>query len=170
VEVRKGLGFVSEGSKFLNQLSVVFNGSYIQSEVKVDPNDLSQIENRPLQGQSPYIINGGIFWENEASGWQINALYNVFGNRIFAVGDRQGNLANNPTIFERPRNVIDLSITKKFGKSFEAKFGISDILNQPVRFFQDFNLNKVWNEGVDNEYFRFRPGQVYSLSLTYKIF
>lgn len=170
VEVRKGLGFVSEGSKFLNQLSVVFNGSYIQSEVKVDPNDLSQIENRPLQGQSPYIINGGIFWENEASGWQINALYNVFGNRIFAVGDRQGNLANNPTIFERPRNVIDLSITKKFGKSFEAKFGISDILNQPVRFFQDFNLNKVWNEGVDNEYFKFRPGQVYSLSLTYKIF
>lgn len=169
LELRKNLGFLGN-SKFLDNLSAMFNGSVIISEIRVDANDQSQILDRPLQGQSPYIINAGLFYEDTDKGWQVNVLYNVFGNRIFAVGDRQGAVANNPTIYERPRNVLDLSITKKFGQRFEVKLGISDILNQPVRFFQDFNLNKTWDEGTDNEYFAYRPGQVYSLSVTYKIF
>lgn len=171
IEVRKNFAFISEGYFFKN-LSATLNASYIFSKVnQIDSVGSAQIQNRPLQGQSPYIFNAGLFWQDEEKGWQVNVLYNVFGNRIFAVGDQSGaGVAGNPTIFERPRNVIDLSITKKLGKSIEIKLGISDLLNQPVRFFQDFNNNKTFETAADNAYFSYRPGQVYSFTVTYKIF
>ena len=146
-EVRKG--FTSSSSLFFQNLSVVGNVSLIKSQVNVgdyvtapdlsgtiQQYDIRGIANtkRALAGQSPYLINAGLYYAAPNSGWQANILYNVFGQRIFTVGNSQ-----NPTVYELPRHVVDLNLTKQFNKKIELRLGIQDLLNQAVRFAQDFN-------------------------------
>ena len=70
-----------------------------------------------MQGQSPYLINTGIFYNNAAHGWNASVLYNRIGKRIIGVGNRYGTNAdgtsrNIPNSYEMPRNTLDLSVAK----------------------------------------------------------
>lgn len=179
IEVRKG--FADAASIFLQNLSVVGNLSLIKSSVTVGevvraPDAGGQINEyrnvtdaeRPLAGQSPYLLNLGLYYSTPKSGWQGNILYNVFGQRIFSVGNIQ-----NPTVYEMPRNVIDLNITKQINH-IELRFGVQDILNQYVRFSQDFNRDgKIGNDvtsqsaGADQDIRKFRRGSYYTISAIY---
>ena len=103
------------------------------------------------------------------SGWQWNVLYNVFGQRIFTVGNSQ-----NPTVYEMPRQVVDLNLTKQFNKKVELRFGVQDILNQYVRFAQDFNRDgKIGSDvtsqtaGADQMVRKFKRGSYYTVSAIY---
>ena len=172
-EVRKSFAGLTS-SKFLDNLSFVGNVSIIASQInlgeKVDLGSdaggivnvsANQPTNRPMMNQSPYLINAGFYYNDDKNGWQINLLYNVFGKRIFAVGN-----SFNPNIFEMPRNVIDLNITKTINKKVDIRFGIQDLLNQPVRLTQDNNSDgKI--TGVDGDFRTFRRGAVFNLGLNY---
>ncbi|MBN8820652.1 MULTISPECIES: TonB-dependent receptor [unclassified Spirosoma] len=182
LEVRKG--FPNSSSVFLQNLSVVGNVSLIKSQVNVGdivraPDLSGEVREydirgiadtqRPLAGQSPYLINAGLYYAAPKSGWQANILYNVFGQRIFAVGNR-----NNPTIYEMPRNVVDLNVTKLVNKKLELRLGIQDLLNQYVRFVQDFNHDgKIGSDvtsqtaDADQTIRRFKRGSYYTLSAVY---
>ncbi|QIP11402.1 TonB-dependent receptor [Spirosoma aureum] len=180
IEVRKG--FTNSSSLFLQNLSVVGNLSLIKSKVTVGdvitaPDLSGQINpyrnatdsERPLAGQSPYLINLGAYYTAPNSGWQGNILYNVFGQRIFTVGNIQ-----NPTIYEMPRHVVDINVTKQVGKKIELRLGIQDILNQPVRFAQDFNRDgKIGSDvtsqtaNADQNIRRFKRGSYYTLTAVY---
>src|SRR5690606_19620003 len=65
VEVRKALASASR-STFLNNTSLVLNAAYIVSEIQLE-NDgtLLEKDSRPMQGQSPYIINAGLFYSDD---------------------------------------------------------------------------------------------------------
>jgi outer membrane receptor protein involved in Fe transport len=174
-EVRKSFSELSS-SRFIQNLTFVGNASYIISNVNlgdfvtVDPlvnRDPLQVgalvdQNRPLQNQSPYLINGGFYYNDDELGLQVNALYNIFGKRLFAVGT-----INNPTIYEMPRGVLDLNINKSLGQKFELRLNLQDILNQRVRLEQDFNRDgKI--TGSDRQTVRsFRRGQYFTLGLVY---
>ncbi|AKD58110.1 TonB-dependent receptor [Spirosoma radiotolerans] len=182
LEVRKG--FQNSASAFLQNLSVVGNVSLIKSQVNVgdfvtapdlsgtiQQYDIRGIADtkRALAGQSPYLINAGVYYAAPNSGWQWNVLYNVFGQRIFTVGNSQ-----NPTVYELPRNVIDLNLTKQFNKKVELRLGIQDILNQNVRFAQDFNRDgKIGSDvtsqtaGADQMVRKFKRGSYYTVSAIY---
>jgi TonB-dependent receptor len=180
IEVRKG--FQNSSSAFMQNLTLVGNVSFINSKVKVGDkitapdlsgqiNEYSGITDaeRPLAGQSPYLINAGAYYAAPNSGWQGNILYNVFGQRIFAVGNIQ-----NPTIYEMPRNVVDLNLSKQFNKKLELRLGIQDILNQYVRFSQDFNRDgKVGSDvtsktaNADQDIRKFKRGSYYIVSAVY---
>ena len=180
LEVRKG--FQNSSSVFLQNLSVVGNLSLIKSSINVGdvvtaPDLSGQINEyrnvtdakRPLAGQSPYLLNLGAYYAAPKSGWQGNILYNVFGQRIFTVGNVQ-----NPTIYEMPRNVVDVNVTKQFNKKLELRLGVQDLLNQPVRFAQDFNRNGKIDRDVtsqtadaDQTIRRFRRGSYYTISAVY---
>ena len=43
-------------------------------------------KDRPMQGQSPYLINAGFFYQHADSGWNAALLYNRIGKRIIGVG------------------------------------------------------------------------------------
>ena len=58
LDIRKNLGFIG-----LKDFSWSFNGALIKSKVQFEKG--SKEENRPMQGQSPYLINTGIFYKNE---------------------------------------------------------------------------------------------------------
>ncbi|GAB2523418.1 TonB-dependent receptor [Spirosoma aerophilum] len=184
VELEFRKGFQNSASAFLQNLSVVGNVSLIKSQVNVgdivtapdlsgtiQQYDIRGIADtkRALAGQSPYLINAGVYYAAPNSGWQWNVLYNVFGQRIFTVGNSQ-----NPTVYEMPRNVIDLNLTKQFNKKLELRFGVQDLLNQYVRFAQDFNRDgKIGSDvtsqtaGADQMIRKFKRGSYYTVSAIY---
>ena len=162
-EFRKNLNASSPNS-LLGRTSLVFNGTYIFSRVKLDEKLASdQSDNRPLQGQSPYIINAGINYNDTQRGLQINLNYNVIGKRIFAVGNNFG--APYPDWYEIPRNVIDFNFSKQLTKAIMIKGGISDILNQGNIILQDGNQDQNFDRNQDQIIQSYAPGRVASLGL-----
>lgn len=164
LEVRKGLAGLS-GSPFIDKISILFNAALIQSKVNLGAAGVGQSDNRPLQGQSPYIVNTGINYNNYDNDFQINALYNVIGRRIFAVG-----FEFYPDLYEMPRNLLDITFSKGLGKRFVLKGGVNDILNNKNVLMQDANGDNKFNLETDQPNAVYRPGRQYSLGLTYKIF
>lgn len=165
LDIRKRLDFIG-----LNNFSWVFNAALIKSKVYFDKNDVQ--ENRPMEGQSPYLINTGIFYEGIHNGWTASVLYNRIGKRITSVGRVDGTDANGKPIrvatgYEMPRNVIDLMVGKRFGK-FECKVGIKDLLGQTVKF-QQFGEDESGKKDETHKLYtrKFKPGQTFNLSLSY---
>jgi TonB-dependent receptor len=167
LEARKSLNGISE-NRFLQHLSFVLNASLIRSRVQIDT-DLNTnagfaLTDRPLQGQSPYVVNLGVFYQDEHR-FQVSAQYNVIGPRIVFVGDR----SNNPSVIELPRHVVDLSVTKGIGEHLEIRAGVQNLLNQLVRQYYDFDRNSEIN-GIENgaAFNRYRRGTYSTLGLTYR--
>ncbi len=161
-EVRKSLQGLT-GSGLIDKFTLVFNGALINSTIQL-PAALDNLDqNRAMQGQSPYVLNASLFFNDAASGLQMSVQYNVFGKRIYAVGDKD----LNPTQYEMPRNQIDLTITKQLGERLEFKFGIQDLLNQSYRLVQDSNRDKKIN-GTDETIQTFRWGQYTTLGVTWR--
>jgi TonB-dependent receptor len=166
VEARKSLSELTEIA-FLQKLSLNMNAAIIRSNVKVDNSDpdFDNLEaNRYMQGQSPYLVNLGLGYSDIETGLQVNASYNVFGPRVFAVGDND----ENPTQYELPRHQVDLTISKQLSNKWDAKLGIQDVLNQKYRTYQDQNRDQKIS-GDDQEIFSYRQGQYITLGFTYKL-
>jgi outer membrane receptor protein involved in Fe transport len=174
-DVRKSLGFISGAENF----SIVLNAALIKSKVQFPSGSLER--DRPLQGQSPYMVNAGLFYYNDNNGLMVTLLYNIIGKRIVAVGRPSPNEWEDiPNIYEMPRNVIDLAVSKKVGKHVEIKAGIKDILNEKVIMKQivDTNVNMTEVTGgsdTSTKYFKrdqitksFQPGRYLTAGITYK--
>jgi outer membrane receptor protein involved in Fe transport len=150
-------------SAFVDRFLGNINASLIFSEVDLGESAVAQDRVRDLQGQSPYIINAAINYADDKD-LIVNAVFNRFGDRIFAVGDD-----NSPTIYELSRNSLDLSVTKKFNERYTVKFGVQDLLNAEFRFFEDSNANfKI--DSDDNPISTFKRGQLFNFTITYSIF
>jgi outer membrane receptor protein involved in Fe transport len=155
IEMRTNLKFIS--SKFEN-LSIYTNASLIKSEVNLE--GFHGSENRPLQGQSPFIINSGLFYTSPKKDFTATISYNLIGQRIYIVGNVQ-----EPSVWENGRNVIDLQISKTI-KNCELKLNIKDIISQDLILFQDLDGNRKYTSG-DNRWQEINFGQSISLSFKY---
>jgi TonB-dependent receptor len=171
LEARQKLNFLGS-SDWLNNLSIYANCSFIKSEVTLDkvlyPNNN---DSRPLQGQSPYLVNGGLQYSSDK--WNFNALYNRIGRRINIVGF--GKFINNVyqpdylDIYENPRDMVDLQISRRFAsKKAEVKLNIGDLLNQKRVLYQDFDSDKKFSSSKDQVISSIQYGTNYSLSFSYK--
>ena len=161
-EVRKSLLDLSE-NKFVQNLSLVLNAALVKSEVQLtDDRAAYQPGKRAMVGQSPYVLNTGVYYQNDDRQLQFNVLYNVIGPRIFAAGSNQ-----RQAVYEMPRHQIDLSLTKGIGEHFEIKAGIQDLLNQKTRLIQDSNDDQKITD-LDESFRAFRKGQYSTLGITYK--
>jgi outer membrane receptor protein involved in Fe transport len=133
-------------------------------DMGLDPTkDQFQIDKRPLQGQSPYVVNLGLYYNDDVSGWSANIGYNIFGNRIMVVGSKLF-----PTWVERPRQALDLQVAKMIGKKMEVKFNVQNVLNYKYRVYQDNDENQKINEKIDDPIRVYKTGTLYSLSLNWK--
>jgi hypothetical protein len=162
LEFRKSLASLGL-SKILRNTSFNLNAALIKSEVNVGTQATNQSQFRPLQGQSPYIINFGLYYSDEITGLSLNGAYNLFGARIFTVGDKLF-----PSWFEMPRNSLDFQIAKKWGsKRFETKLNVQNALNSAYRIYQDNNSdNKIQKEEALIQ--RYKTGTLFSLALSWK--
>jgi len=128
-------GVEIELRKKLNDwLDLYSNTSFINSEV-----DINGVK-RQLQGQSNYVVNGGLNLHKNNNTFNIS--YNRVGDRISAVG-----FQGYPDIFENSRDVVDIVILRKI-KNGEIKLAVSDIFRQPFEYYQKPNrtLIKTNNE------------------------
>lgn len=158
VELRRSLnGIFTKG--YLSHVGVMFNAAYIVTEVQLGDRAAGQAQQRPLMGQSPYIVNAGLYYQDTERKLQYNVLYNVIGPRLFAVGT-----VGTPDIYEMPRNVIDLTLTKGIGKRLELKLSAQDILNQRTLLVQDSNDNGGIDD-QDEEIMSFQRGAYFTLGL-----
>ena len=120
--------------KINNWLDFYTNSSLIHSEVRV--NGIK----RQLQGQSNYIVNGGLNFHKDKN--TLNVTYNRVGDRLSAVG-----FQGYADIFENSRNILDVVYLRKINKS-EIKVAINDVFAQPSIYYQKTkgNLIKTNNE------------------------
>jgi outer membrane receptor protein involved in Fe transport len=175
-ELRKSLDFIPG----FRNITAVINASLIKSHVTFPEGSLSR--NRSLEGQSPYIINAGLYYQGENNGMMVSLLYNVIGKRIVAVGRPSPNQWEDiPDIYEMPRNEFDITISKTIGKRFEIKGGIKDILNEKAEYMQSVNASVdmgVYSKGTEQgikefdrkQYTRiYYPGRYFSLGITLKM-
>lgn len=164
-EVRKSLDFIKE-TDFLKNTTAYANVSLIKSKVTNDANTgLNNVERtRVMVGQAPYVINGGLlhsFLDNKLT---FNALYNKVGRRLAVAAGSQY-----PSIWEVPRDVIDLQLAMKVIKNKgELKFNAGDILNQRATFYYDVNTNKKYDPaGGDYTVSSFKAGTNFSVAFAY---
>jgi TonB-dependent receptor len=153
----------------LKNFSFGLNASYIFS--LVDFGDSKSERARPLQGQSPYVINTSLFYQNDKAGISSSIMYNVMGRRILVAARLNQGEVQDPDIFEMPRNVIDFNFSKKFGKYTELKFGIKDILSQDFVTQQTFEYTATDGSKQTSTLInrRFNLGRTFSLGLVIKL-
>ena len=168
LDIRKNLGFIG-----LKDFSWSFNGALIKSKVQFEKG--SKEEDRPMQGQSPYLINTGIFYKNEPLKMDIALLYNRIGKRIIGVGRSEGSTGDDsnsrvPHSYEMPRNTIDFSLAKKFGDHLEMKLNVRDLLAEKIYYkqFADVTYSDGSKKEVEEIARCYKPGRNIGLQAIYK--
>lgn len=163
-EFRKKLDVLTAG---LKNFTFQTNLSLIRSRVSDSALDID----RPLQGQSNYVLNGGILYDVEKLGLNVTALFNIIGRRIFLVGTVSQS-AGTPEVWEKPRPLFDLQVAKKVIRSKgEIRLTASDILNQRQIFYQNNTTegNFEYKKNADALRFTRRYGTTFNLSFNYTL-
>ena len=148
LEGKVGLSYLSES---LEDFGITANYTWAESSVTITPDQkrLSTSSERPLQGQSPYVINAGLLWEKQDWGTTAQLLYNVFGRRLIEVG-----FTGVPDRYEEPVHRLDLAVSQSLGAGFTLKVAATNLLDEEIV------------ETVDDiEVSRYRPGVGASASL-----
>lgn len=164
VELRSDFSFIDEalGTTNWKNLAVFGNYTYIQSQLVPFVENRDAFVARPLVGQSPYVWNTGIKYSLEERNLDFLLTINEVGRRI-AFAD----LSNpNGHIWENPRTVLDFSVSKKFFKHLNTRITVSDLLAQPLRFYQDVNESGKY-DGGDYLIFEYQMGWRLGFSVGY---
>lgn len=171
LDIRKrlsNLGMLNNMLRYLKDFTIVANASVIKSNItNNDPTERDSVRN--LQGQSPYLVNIGIFYQNDSAGIIASLMYNRIGERIAFVGDK-----NNPHIYELPFNSLDLTFDIRLSRMFVLKAGIKNLLNDQIVFKQyehvlkDSDGDKVGDQPVTIEEVnrKYKPGRLFKIGLT----
>lgn len=171
IDARKSLFFLDDVFKtnVFKNFTIVANAAFIKSSLTLGNSSVlsSQLPNTPLQGQSPYMVNAGVFYQNDTLGFQASVLYNVFGQRIYLLGDTVV-----PSVGELPFRSLDVVVSKTFFKRINLNFGIQNLLNSSITRVQDFNMNNKFekNEATgDRLVYTYKPGRYFSLGLKLRL-
>jgi hypothetical protein len=177
-EVRTLLGglFNSRPKSLLNKLTFFGNFTFLESKVRlkvIDSNNYYFNRTRPMQGQSPYVINGGLTYQDDIRNISSTISVNRYGQRIFLAsnGDAtQDGFVFEPNLWENGRTQIDFQFTKSIkNNKMEFRLNVKDILAQDLIFFEDNNDNKKFDRNLDPIRSLTNFGRVISLQFTYKL-
>ena len=159
LEARKNFGFIN---KKLENLFAYTNVSFIKSKTN-QATSSTDSSKRPLQGQSPYIVNASLQYNDPETNLGISVLYNVIGTRLFFVGG-----SNEEPVWEKAHSILDLKLSKTFAKNGIVEFTFADILHKNDNQFWDINKNKKYDAGVDKLTLSQSFGFNMSLAVGYK--
>ncbi len=140
-EFRKKLDFITRS---LSNFSLAGNYSYIDSEVTIAPEDagLLTTTTRALQGQSPYVINAQLLYENQDSGTDLSLLYNIFGERITEVG-----VLGMPDVYEQPFSQLDFVASQDIATNYAVSFKVSNIIDPEAQQVQGDKIVQLYRKG-----------------------
>jgi outer membrane receptor protein involved in Fe transport len=147
LEARKNLAFVAERLRAFTAFS---NVTAMRSEIRLGASAAASTNpHRPMLGQSPYVVNGGLTWATDDARWTATALYNRVGERIVAAGARPL-----PDVKEQPRDVFDLSLRFPLLAGLSGRLDARNVLD--ARFQQtqgdivreSYRVGRVFQAGV----------------------
>lgn len=137
----------------LSDVYVSGNVSIIASQVDLSDTEGNQTsDRRPLQGQSPWVVNAQISYENPDLRTAVSLLYNAFGPRIVDVGT-----SGIPDTYEMPVHRLDLVWSQGIGKHWTTRVKGSNLLDWPA-------IQKVGDNISEST----RAGWAASLGLTWQ--
>lgn len=119
IEARTTLGKLLD---YLSNFSLVGNYTWVKSEIDDVNNSISGQSKRPLQGQSPYIINFSLNYRHQEFGTSATISFNKIGRRILEVADQYGD-----DIYEESRDLFDFVLSQEITQYLSMKFAIKDI-------------------------------------------
>jgi outer membrane receptor for ferrienterochelin and colicin len=135
LELRKSLSMLGTvGESF----SVITNATFVRSDVKVVGEDAD----RPMVGQSPYVINAGLAWAPSSGRSSATVFYNLFGRRITSAG--AGVL---PDVYEQPRGVLDFSLRHGWNDRVSFKLDAENLLDADYEFSQGGVVRESYRTG-----------------------
>lgn len=142
IEVRKSLGFIAPAVALLKDITLSGNLTLLKSEVQSrilryetdkQGKQTSYYEymkyKRPLYGQVPTVVNGGLSYTGKHLG--LNLVFNYMGYKTFITG-------NDPNLveYERPRSQLDAQLSYRFYRNkAQFKLNMSNLLDNPFRFY-----------------------------------
>ncbi|WP_432412531.1 carboxypeptidase-like regulatory domain-containing protein [Rasiella sp. SM2506] len=164
IEIRKNLSFING----LDKINFNVNFSLIESQQEYSEDEREgRLDNlregetlddsRQLQGQSPYLINVGLNYED--NGWNGGLFYNSQGKTLQIVG--AGDVGD---VFTLPFHNVKLNISKTFGEKMNSTIALKfeNLLDDATEsVYQSFG-------GQDQIYSKWKPGQDISLGYTFK--
>ena len=159
-EIRKQLGFLGAP---LKDLSAGGNLTLTQSEVAIPEasRDVSGEASRPLQGQSPFLVNVDLNYENPDIGTSIGVFYNIFGERLAEITRDAG-----PDRYEQPRHVVDLTASQRMGvvglPGLRVKFKAQNLLDENYEVTRQFG-------GESYVVRRYELGRSFTFGLEYSL-
>lgn len=120
-----------------------FNITLIDSVVKLGEDGVQTERRRPLQGQSEYIINFSISYDNPKTKTSIALLYNVAGERIVGIG-----ALGLPDVIEQPFHNLDFTASWLILKNTSFGIKLTNILNSEVIYRQKKETTRRFKRGV----------------------
>ena len=128
------------------------NYAWIDSTITLSEQNSSvqTSDSRPLQGQSPYVLNVQLGYDDLDRGINAALLYNQFGARIVDVGTNGA-----PDLYEQPRAVLDFVYSQKFGDHWKFKFRGTNLLDAEVEITQgdktrrSFSLGREYTAAIE---------------------
>jgi len=151
----------------LEGFSFGLNTSLMHTEAVVNKNRagyFDTFEKRQLQGASNWLINSDLKYEfdfNER--WKNTAtlVYNVYGERIYAVG-----IAGYDHIYEKPFHKLDFVWSSAINKKWDIKFAADNILN-PLYKRELGSDNKISIQESSLDLLSYKKGVGFSTSISY---
>jgi len=150
------------GSLF-DDFSIGGNLTLVSSEVVFDPDELLRVfdgvnvidygasvltnTSRPLQGQSPYVVNLSLGYDNPESGTSASVMFNSFGERLAFVGTE-----GVPDTYEQPRPTLDFSVSQNLPFGLQARLSAKNVLDASSRYVQRFEGGAAEETIVTEQY------------------
>jgi outer membrane receptor protein involved in Fe transport len=126
----------------LSKFTLAGNGALMKSKVPLGKAPDSTELSRPLQGQSPYIINASLAYSDEKTGLSSTLSLNRIGEKLVIGGS-----INKADIYDKERTVIDFQLAKTFyNNKVELKFNIRDLLAQNIITYFDYDRSRSFTE------------------------
>ncbi|MEZ4701308.1 MAG: TonB-dependent receptor [Rhodothermales bacterium] len=149
----------------LENVEIGGNLALVHSEVDIPEEELVVIRaadanpstTRPLEGQSPYVVNVDLTYQKPEWGSVASIYYNLFGDRLRVVSEGAA-----PDIFERARGTVDFIYAQRIWRGVSLKFAVKNLTDSDALMSQSF-------KDVDYIYQKYESGRTYSLSFTYKV-
>lgn len=120
LEVRKNLSALAEA---LTPITAFANGTLMRSRIEPGSTVLTNAE-RPMVGQSPYVVNAGLTYQSFSGRFSATVLYNGVGRRISEAG-----ATGLPDTYEEARHVMDASIQTGLFQQLTLRVDGKNLLN-----------------------------------------
>ncbi len=130
-------------SRYFRRWTFLSNVSFIKSEIEIDPEASAQTtSSRPLQGQSPYVMNVQLQYDRPLLGFTGTLLYNLIGERITEVG-----VNGIPDIYEEPVGQLDLVASHKINKNWTLSFRGRNLIDPAIEATQNSEVVRSLRRG-----------------------